>query len=317
MPASALIDLARLADHLGYDSIWIPEGRGRELFSTIGAIAAATSRVRLGTGILPLYSRPPALTAMAAATLADLSHGRFVLGIGTGHPSIIERGFGIPFREPLAAVREYIEVLRRLAAGNHVSVHGRVFRVEAFQLEAPPRHPTPIFLAALGPRMLQLAGEIADGVILNWSTPARVQWAAGVVRDAARAAGRDPAQVQVVCYVRVAVAEEGAAWPVIRRLLAAYVALPAYARMLEAAGFSDGVRAVQQAWASGGVDAAAVAAPDGLVREMAIIGTGDACRESLRRYYQAGADVVVAYAVPVGDDAERSLRRTLEALGRE
>jgi probable F420-dependent oxidoreductase len=314
MPAPVLVDLAALADDLGYDSIWIPEGRGRELFSLTGAMAVATSRVRLGTGILPLYSRPPALAAMAAATLGDLSGGRFVLGIGTGHPKMIERGFGVPFREPLAATREYIGILRRTATGSPVAADGRVFRVQAFQLEAAPRYATPIYVAALGPKMLQLAGQVADGVILNWSTPARVQWAAGVVREATRAAGRDPAQVQVVCYVRVAVAEDDEAWPVIRRLLATYVALPAYARMLEGAGFADAVRTVKAVWTRGGVEAAAAATPDQFVHEMALVGTGETCRRGLEAYQAAGAEVVIAYPVPIGSDAERSLRHTIEAL---
>jgi probable F420-dependent oxidoreductase len=316
MPVRTLVELARLADRLGYDSVWVPEGRGRELFGVIGAMAVATSHMRLCTGILPLYARPPALTAMAAATLGDLSDGRFVLGIGTGHPSIIERGYGIPFREPLAAAREYVEILRAVGAGAAVAEAGRIFRVEAFELEAAPRHATPIYLAALGPKMLRLAGEVADGVILNWSTPARVQWAAGVVREAARAAGRDPAQVQVVCYVRVAVDRGETAWPVVRKLLATYVALPAYARMLKEAGFADDVRAVQAAWTRGGLDAAAAASPDRLVREMAVVGAGEACQAGLRRYRDAGADVVAAYPVPVGDDAGASIRQTIEALGR-
>jgi alkanesulfonate monooxygenase SsuD/methylene tetrahydromethanopterin reductase-like flavin-dependent oxidoreductase (luciferase family) len=221
----------------------------------------------------------------------------------------------VPFREPLRATREYVEVLRRVGAGAAVAFAGRVFRVEAFQLEAPPRHAAPIYLAALGPRMLRLAGAIADGVILNWSTPERVRWAAGVVREAARAAGRDPAQVTVVCYVRVAVAAQAAAWPVVRKLLATYVALPAYARMLEDAGFLDEVRAMQAAWTRGGVDAAA-AASDRLVREMALVGTGPAVRDGLPRFHAAGADVVAAYPVPVGEDAEASIRRTIEAVMR-
>jgi probable F420-dependent oxidoreductase len=315
MPVRALVDLARHAEDLGYDSVWVPEGRGRELFGVIGAMATVTSRVRLGTGILPLYSRPPALAAMAAATLGDLSDGRFVLGVGTGHPAIVERGYGVPFREPLRATREYVEIMRRVGAGGPVAFAGRVFRVEALQLEAPPRHAAPIYLAALGPRMLRVAGEIADGVILNWSTPARVQWAAGVVRAAARAAGRDPAQVTVVCYVRVAVAAQAAAWPVVRKLLATYVALPAYARMLEDAGFADDVRAVQAAWTRGDVDAAA-AASDRLVREMALVGTGPAVRDGLRQFHAAGADVVAVYPVPAGEDAEASIRRTIEAVMR-
>ncbi len=151
LPVRALVDLAALADRLGYHSVWVPEGRGRELGSMLGAMALATTRLGLATGILPLYSRPPALVAMAAATLASLSGGRFILGIGAGHPAIIGQGYGVPFREPLIAAREFVAIVRAVLAGERVSMRGRVFTVEAFELEARPDHPVPIYVAALGP----------------------------------------------------------------------------------------------------------------------------------------------------------------------
>jgi alkanesulfonate monooxygenase SsuD/methylene tetrahydromethanopterin reductase-like flavin-dependent oxidoreductase (luciferase family) len=190
LPVRTLVDLAALADRLGYHSVWVPEGRGRELDSMLGAMAQATVRIGLASGILPLYSRPPALVAMAAATLADLSGGRFVLGIGAGHPAIIEQGYGVSFREPLLAAREFVAIVRTALAGERVSMRGRVFEVDAFQLEAKPDHPVPIYLAALGPAMLRMAGEVADGVILNWTSPEHIPWAVARVREGAARAGR-------------------------------------------------------------------------------------------------------------------------------
>ncbi|MGH2404106.1 MAG: LLM class flavin-dependent oxidoreductase, partial [bacterium] len=208
LPVQILIEFAALADRLGYHSVWIPEGRGRELFATLGAMGRATDRLGLASGILTVYSRPPALAAMAAATLADLTDGRFVLGLGVGHPDVIEAGYGVPYWRPLTAMREYVKIVRRILDGTKVAFHGKVFRVSDFQLESRPAHRVPIYLAALGEGMLRLAGEIADGVVLNWMPPERVRWATQIVRDAAGGAGRDPASVRVVCYVRAAVTDD-------------------------------------------------------------------------------------------------------------
>jgi len=315
MPLRTLTECAALADRLGYHSLWIPEGRGRELFATLGAMGAGATRVRLATGILTIFSRPPVLGAMAAATLADLTDGRFILGLGVGHPGIIEAGYGAAYRRPLTAMREYVEVVKRALRGERVGFGGKVFRVKDFQLEARPTHSVPIYLAALGERMLRLAGEIGNGVVLNWMPPERVRWAGQIVRDAAARAGRDPAAVTIVCYVRAAVTDDRRnGWTVMRRLLATYLAMPAYAHMFRAGGFENEVSIIRAAWAAAGVDAAASAVPDSLVRRLAVLGSAEDCRAGLAPYYDVGVDVVAAYPFPVGD-AATSLRRTIEALG--
>lgn len=315
LPAQALVEAAALADRLGYDSVWVPEGRGRELGALLGAMAGATRHVGLATGILPFYSRPPALVAMMAATLADLSGGRFVLGIGAGHPAIVEDGYGVPYRAPLRAAREFIAIVRRALAGERIAWDGRVFQVASFRLEAPPRHPVPVYLAALGPAMLRLAAEVADGVILNWCTPEQVRQAAAMVAGAAAGAGRDPDAVRVVCFVRAAVTDRpAAAWTVLRRLLATYAAMPAYARAFEAAGFAAEMAAASAAWAAGGVETAAAMLGEAFVGGLAAVGSAAACRARLAAYHEAGADVVCAYPFPVGSDAAASLRATIEGL---
>jgi probable F420-dependent oxidoreductase len=315
LPVGTLVALAALADRLGYDSLWVPEGRGRELCSLLGAMARATRRVRLATGIMPIFSRPPALAAMAAATLADLTGGRFLLGLGAGHPSVVEDGYDQTYRRPLDAMREYVEIVRRALAGGRVAFGGRVFRVRAFQLEAAPRSPVPIYVAALGEQMLQLAGQIADGVILNWMSPARAAWAADRARRAARDAGRDPRDLTIVCFVRAAVTQTPeAAWQVLRRLVATYAAMPAYSQMFATAGYAGEMAAVEAAWASGGVDAAAAALSAEFVADLGAVGDPAACRARIDAYHAAGVDVVAAYPFPFGADPAASLRGTVEAL---
>jgi probable F420-dependent oxidoreductase len=318
IPARALLDLAVLADRRGYDSVWVPEGTGREATSTLGAAAAVTSHIRLGSGILTIFTRPPGLAAMAAATLADLSGGRFILGLGVGHPHLVGAAFGARYRRPLAAMREYVAIVRQALAGGQVTVAGRVFRTGALRLESRPRYPVPIYLAALGEGMLRLAGEVADGVILNWMPPSRVRWAAEIVRDAARRHGRDPSAITVACYVRAACGDAAAVMPVVRRLVATYAAMPAYARMFEAAGLAPDVAAVRAAWARGGVDAAAQAVTDEFASQVVVRSSGVASHTAHRAafdgYYDAGADLTIAYPVPVGADAAASMRDTIEGF---
>lgn len=191
------------AEALGYDSVWVAEGRGKESFAMLGAMAMATRRVRLGTSILPIFSRPATVTAMAAATLSDLSEGRVILGLGAGHPAITESGHGVTVRRPLAAMREYVEAVRGILSGQPVRHDGPMVRIREFQLEFAPPHPVPIFLAGLGPRMLQLAGAIADGAILTWFPPARIAWARAQVAEGARRAGRASSEVPVLATARV------------------------------------------------------------------------------------------------------------------
>ncbi|HXF83535.1 MAG TPA: LLM class flavin-dependent oxidoreductase, partial [bacterium] len=239
LPVRAMVALAALADRLGYDSLWLPEGRGREAFAQLGAMATMTRQARLATGIMPVFSRPPALAAMGLATLDDLSGGRLIFGLGAGHPAISERGYGLPFRHPVTAVREFVEIVRRAMRGETVRYEGRVFRVESFALESLPARPVPVFIAALRRRMLALAGEIGDGVLLNWSTPERARAASEVVRAAAQAAGRRPEEVTVACFIRVCVtARPEPAREALRRIIASYAGLPAYRAMWAEAGFA-------------------------------------------------------------------------------
>ena len=316
-PPQETVALVQFAESLGYDVAWMPDQTfHRDPFLTLAACAHGTTRIALGVGVTNPYTRHPALIARAAATLSELCNGRFILGIGTGHPAVIEEGYGLQHREPLAAAREFILIVRRALTGERVGMHGRVFRVDAFQLESRSLHRVPIYLAALGPRMLRLAGQLADGVILNWISPSRVRSAVEIVRQEALLAGRDPASVEVVCFVRAAVTPaRDAAWRVMRRLLATYAAMPAYARMFEEAGFTGDVAAMSVAWAAGGVEAAAAAASDEFVRDLAVVGSTQECLEGLNRYRDAGADLVAAYPFPVGDDAAGSMRATIEGLG--
>ena len=208
IPPGDSLDLALLAESRGYEMIWVPEGGGRDSLTQLTYLAGKTERVKLATGILPIYYRTTMLTAMSAAGVGTLSEGRFVLGLGVGHRPSVEGTHGIPFRRPLTHMRETITLVRRLLDGEQVTHAGRVFNVANATLgAAAPERRVPIYVAALGPQMLELTGELADGVLLNWTASRYMEQAIGHLRRGAEKAGRNPSEIDVAGYVRVAVSD--------------------------------------------------------------------------------------------------------------
>ena len=207
-------DVARTAARRGYDSCWTPSGVGQDAFQVCAQWWGASGDVLpggLATGIsvvpVPIWTAPALATA--AATLGELTEGRFTLGVGSGsiHNPAYRRGFGLPDWAPLPLMRDYLHTLRALLAGERVDYEGPVVRLHSVSLGRRPP-PVPIVLGALGPRMLRLAGEAADGAALNWCTPEQIAWSRDQVADGAARAGRDPAEVRIVEYIRVCVDED-------------------------------------------------------------------------------------------------------------
>ncbi len=227
--------LASLAESEGYEDVWVPEGRGFDSITQLTAMATSTQRVRLATGILPVFSRTPMAIAMAAAGLAAVSGGRFVLGLGVGHRPSVEGGDGVPFRRPMARLRETIQIVRSLLAGAKVSHQGRVFNLSNASLgPAAPSAKVPLYIAALGPQMLELAGELADGVLLNWTASKHLEQSIRLVAKGAARAGRDLSAVDIAGYVRVAVVDNVAATKrALQRQITGYAANTFYRTIFE------------------------------------------------------------------------------------
>ena len=191
-----LPELAREGERLGYTDAWSFEADGLDCFTPLAAVATAT-RLRLGTAIANVFTRGPATLAMSAAGVADLAPGRFCLGIGAGSQPIVEAWNGGRFVRPATRVREMTHVLRAAFAGERVVFRGKTLSVDGFRLGRPPAEPIPIYVAALRPGMLQVAGEVGDGVILNWLAATDVPRVVALVREAAARAGRDPDAVEM------------------------------------------------------------------------------------------------------------------------
>jgi probable F420-dependent oxidoreductase len=244
-----MVELGVLAERLGYDDAWSSESGGVDGITPLAALAAATRRVRLGTAILPIGHRTPALAAMTAASLQALSAGRFVLGLGLSTRYIVERWLGQSHDRPLLRMREYLTAVRDLLAGRTVDVAGATLSVRGFRLKAPPEPRVPVYMAALGPRACRLAGAVADGVIFFLKSPAGVRQALAWVHEGAADAGRDPALVEPV--LTVAVTRGPRAAEQARACVAGYARVPDYARSLRLQGFAAEVAAIEAGWADG------------------------------------------------------------------
>jgi alkanesulfonate monooxygenase SsuD/methylene tetrahydromethanopterin reductase-like flavin-dependent oxidoreductase (luciferase family) len=235
---AAAVGLAQRAEQLGYESVWVTHGLGRDSFLVLAAYGAATRTVRLGNGVVPVYPRHPVAMAQAALTLSELTAGRFRLGIGVSHRPMVEAMLGVTLSDPLGVTREYVEVLRG-AFGSGTSFEGRHYRVK-WSLALPRRPPAPpIYLATLGAKMCELAGEIADGAILWLCSPEYVRRVAmPAFERGRRRAGKPVEGFDVVAAVPLAITRDAdAARPAFRTELSRYLMLPFYRAMLEASGF--------------------------------------------------------------------------------
>lgn len=310
--------LAADVEGAGFASLWTNEASGRDALLLCQAWGAATTDLEVGVGVVPLWTRTPAQLAMACATLQEATGGRFLLGLGVSHPATMGAWHGAEVTRPLTAARDTLRILQQLDAGERTDVDGVVRSSHRLRLRITPRPPaTRRYLAAMGPRMLALAGQQADGVLLNWASPDGIADAAGVVRAAAHDAGRDP--VEIAAYVRVAVADDRDA---ARRSLAteigSYAALPAYAAHLARQGFGDAVDRVKAAH-RGGADAEGIAAAlgDDTIDALGWAGTpADDPGALLDRLDAAGLDHAVLRVVATGDDPADSVMSVTRAFDR-
>jgi probable F420-dependent oxidoreductase len=312
-----IVECVRLAESLGYESAWIAEGHGGDQFALLAACAVSTRRILLGTGISSVFVRSAPTIAMAAATVDHLSGGRLLLGLGSSHKVQVEPEHGVPFVQPTRRLRETVEVVRTLIRDGAVSHAGEVVRIERFDLWFTPlRREVPIYLAALFPPLLQLGGEIAEGVLLTWATLDAVRRAAEHAAAGARRAGRDPARVDVASLLPCAVDSRRAnALDQMRRPIAFYAGFfPRYHRLLAEAGFAGEVAAIKAAWDRGDREAAERLVPDALVEAVSVAGTPAECRERLGRLREAGLRLPIVSPRVAGPDAARAAMDAIRAL---
>jgi probable F420-dependent oxidoreductase len=275
--------LIELAD-LGYSDIWSAEADGVDAFTPLAMAAAWEPRLRLGTAIVPAFTRSPALMAQSVASLADAAPGRFAFGIGSSSNVIVERWNGVPFVEPYKRVRDMVRFLHAALGGEKVSETYDTFKVDGFRLGVKPEMKPQILVAALREGMLRLAGREADGTIINWLSANDVAKVAAVVNGAAEGAERE-----IVCRIFVCPSEDADAVRAAGKFaIAAYLNVPVYAEFHRWLGRGDLLGGMWAAWKAGDRKAALAAIPDSVVDDLIVHGSAADCRAKIDAYFANG-----------------------------
>lgn len=291
-----LRDYAFAAEEGGFDSLWVTERYfHEETFSLLGYLAAATRRIRLGLGVTNPYTRNPGLLGMSVATLDRISSGRFLLGLGRSDKWMIEGRMGIPYGQPLSTLRETVAQLRRLLAGERVSGGDVYWDLNAIRLAVKPvQESVPIYLAAIGPKALRLAGAVADGVLLNAYVPASyVRYAVQEIVAGAKEVGRDPASIDIACMLIVRLTDDPARMmPSLKERMVRLLAERFVGEvLLEHGGFDPSILLPLRAAAeSRGEQAAVHFITDAMVEAFYLLGDASVCRQRIVEYREAGVD---------------------------
>jgi probable F420-dependent oxidoreductase len=306
VPLTEHAEIIRALPDLGYTDVWSAETNGTDAFTPLALAAAWEPTLRLGTAIVPVYTRGPALIAMSAAALEAAAPGRFVLGLGASSPVIVGNWNGIPFDEPYQRSRDVLRAVRTALAGQRVDGEFDSFTIKRFKLEQAPTPPPKIVLAALRPQMLRLAGREADGAILNWLAATDVGQCAAAIENPA---------AEVVARIFVCPTDDTEfARNLGRLLISTYLTVPAYAAFHDWLGRGDKLAAMHAAWAAGDRAGAAAAIPDDVVDALMVHGTPQACREHVEAYVEAGVQTPVLAVLPT--PAGPTDLDLLRALGR-
>jgi F420-dependent oxidoreductase-like protein len=324
---------ARELEAAGVDMIWVAEAYGFDAVSLCGYLAAVTDRVELATGILPVFSRTPALLAQTAAGLDALSDGRFVLGLGASGPQVIEGWHGVAYDRPLARLRETVDICRMVWRRDRLAYHGRVFELPLppdrgtglgkpiKMINSPRRERIPIFLASLGERSVELCAEIADGWLPYLFVPERADAVWGAARRAGEAK-RDPSlgALEIVAGGVLAIGDGAEAH---RERARAGVALYVggmgargknfYNDVVCSYGFADEARVIQDLYLAGDKEGAAAAVPDRLLEQLTLCGDRSYLRDRVAAFRDAG--VTNLNVAPVDADAARTISQLREIIG--
>jgi F420-dependent oxidoreductase-like protein len=297
------LEIVQEAERIGYDSVWAAEAYGSDVATILGWIAGQTDRIKIGSSIFQMPGRSPAMTAMTAATLDQLSDGRMLLGIGSSGPQVSEGWHGVRFGKQLQRTREYIEVVRMALARERVEYHGETIELplpdgpgKALKLTIEPvQERIPIYLAAIGPNNTALAGEIADGWLPTLVSPEHLPELRRSLEEGAGRVGRSLEHFDIAPNVNVFIGDDiAAARDLMRPFIALYVGGMGsrdknfYNKLVARYGFEDAAREIQDLYLEGRKDDAAAAIPDGLIDLVSICGPEDRVRERLRTFAEAG-----------------------------
>lgn len=313
-PTPAAAKIAKEAEDLGYSSLWVAEFAGPDAIMTLTYHAMHTSRILLGTGVLPIQIRTPAVMGMAFLTLNEISGGRAIAGIGVSSPGLVETSHGASYRKPVTAMREYVRILRQFFTEGRAKFEGEIYRTNLrLGMHLTQTQRPRIYMAALNPPMVKLAGQVADGVLFNFCPPEMVADRIKIVRDAAAVAGRNPDDVDIAMYAFMYVMEDrAAALKNLKGFISNYAFLPNYDRMFSSFGFGEELAEVRRLVKSGKRDTAYQAISDASAYRLAAFGSFDAGREWVARCRAAGVTHPIVWAL--GETTEKQFGEMVRAL---
>jgi alkanesulfonate monooxygenase SsuD/methylene tetrahydromethanopterin reductase-like flavin-dependent oxidoreductase (luciferase family) len=316
-PVRDIVELSPEIEDAGFGAFWKGESNSTDPFVLLSAIAARTKSLKLGTAIYHIYGRTAVTLGIQSATLQDLSAGRLLLGLGVANKTIASWHGGV-FDRPLRRAREYIDIVKKAAAGERVEYEGEIYTTgQRFQLSWKPSHPSfPIYLAGLGPQMTRLVGKIADGVFINMGTPETIRAIAARVREGAVEAGRDPSKIEIIAKVRCSVnPDRTIARSKLRQVLTFYNIADHYKDMLIASGFEPEVMKIQAAFKEGGFKAASAYLTDDYMDKLPVIPATSVqeLKERLQPFVEAGVTRLVIPYVPVSEPVIEDARRFVRA----
>lgn len=305
LPMDAIPDLARAAEAHGFDCAWGGEANNKDPTVMLSAIAAVTTRLKIGSAIYHILGRTPATLALQAVGLDELSGGRFLLGIGSSNPTIA-KWHGQNFDRPLSRIREYVEITRAAMRGEKLNFEGKFFAAHNFKMAFKPTGRTiPVYIAAFGSQMTRLAGRISDGVLINMANPAEIRRISAEVKEGAEEAGKDPAKMEIICKVRCSIAPNyGVAREALSHALTYYALADYYRDLLGRMGFAAEVEAMRAAWKSGGFHAARALVTERMFSSLPLVAATSAAEvvEQIRPYIAAGATRIILPYVAASDD---------------
>jgi probable F420-dependent oxidoreductase len=310
LPLSEHAEWYRELADLGYTDIWSSEANGTDAFTPLALAAAWAPTLRLGTAIVPAYTRGPGLLAMSAAALAEAAPGRVVIGVGTSSDVIVERWNDIPFDKPYQRTRDVVRFLRAAMRGEKMSEELETFKTRGFKVGRVPEVQPKIMVAGLREGMLRLAGRESDGAIINWLSAEDVATVAPVVQEAG-GGGKE-----IVARIFVCPSEDAETVRNMGRFaIAAYLNVPVYAAFHEWLGRGDQLKGMWEAWKAGDRKAALAAIPDSVVDDLIVHGPPAACREQIRRYFENGVTTSSLAVMPFGVDPRQAARDLSPAAG--
>lgn len=303
----------REAEDRGYTDFWSAESDVDGVVP-VALAAAWTTRATLGTAILGVFNRGPALLAMTAAALAEAAPGRFCLGVGSGSNVNVERWNGVPFARPLTRVGEVVRAVRMALDGEQMNLDGETLKVSGYRLGRPVPSRIPIFIAALQEKMLRQAVRLGDGVCLTWVSAEDVRQVVGVVRDEAAKVGKDPGAFEVMCRINICPTDDPRAREAYRRAITAYLNVPVYRRYHAWLGRGEMLRPMQERWDAGDRRGALAAVPDRVIDDVGVFGTPDECHAHVERFVANGVTIPVLNFMNMETEAEAKGEESWEML---